>query len=62
MGIIVILKLYIIKNIDSENGKIVMQLASRESATGRPEEVLDALNIPYEDTKVERTGFLFKQE
>lgn len=49
-------------NIDSENGKIVMQLASRESATGRPEEVLDALNIPYEDTRVERTGFLFKQE
>jgi radical SAM-linked protein len=40
--------------------RINMQLAAREGATGRPEEVLDALGIPYEDTRVERTGFIFK--
>lgn len=37
-----------------------MQLAAREGATGRPEEVLDVLNLPYEDTRVERCAFLFK--
>lgn len=39
---------------------INLQLAAREGATGRPEEVLDVLGIPFEETRVERTGFLFK--
>jgi radical SAM-linked protein len=38
-----------------------MQLAAREGATGRPEEVLDVLGIRYEGTRVERSRFLFKE-
>ena len=43
----------------SEN-KILMQLAAREAATGRPEEVLDALGICIEDAQVERTNLIFR--
>ena len=50
-----------LENMDTRSKRIVMQLASREGATGRPEEVLDALNIPYEDTRVERTSFILKE-
>lgn len=46
---------------DSEgHTRFSMQLAAREGATGRPEEVLDVLKLPYEDTLVERCAFLFK--
>ena len=38
-----------------------MQLAAREGATGRPEEVLDVLGISYEETRVERSRMLFKE-
>lgn len=40
--------------------KILMRLAAREGATGRPEEVLDVLGIPVEHARVERTGLIFK--
>ncbi len=46
-----------------EEGKGVrvhMRLAAREGATGRPEEVLDALGIPIEEARVERTKLIFK--
>lgn len=43
----------------SENN-IQMRLASREGATGRPEEVLNALGIVIEHARVERTGLIFK--
>ena len=39
---------------------LFMRLTAVPSATGRPEEVLDALGIEYEGTRVERTGFIFK--
>jgi radical SAM-linked protein len=39
---------------------IFMRLKAQEGATGRPEEVLDALNIPFEETRIERTKLLFK--
>lgn len=42
--------------------KIVMRLAAREGATGRPEEVLDILGIRFEETRVERTQLLFKSD
>jgi radical SAM-linked protein len=44
------------------NGKvwIKMTLAAREGATGRPEEVLSALQIEPETTNVERTRLIFK--
>jgi radical SAM-linked protein len=41
--------------------KIFMRLKAQEGATGRPEEVLDALGIPFEETRIERTKLLFKQ-
>lgn len=36
-----------------------MQLSAREGATGRPEEVLDALGIPANAARVERTALHF---
>lgn len=43
---------------NSEN-KLFMRLSARESATGRPEEVLDALGIEFEGTRIERTRLIF---
>jgi radical SAM-linked protein len=40
--------------------KIFMRLTAQEGATGRPEEVLDALGIPFEETRIERTKLIFK--
>jgi len=40
---------------------IYMRLTAREGATGRPEEVLDAMGIPLEDTRIERTKLHFKE-
>jgi radical SAM-linked protein len=42
------------------NTRLFMRLSSREGATGRPEEVLDALGIPFAGTDVERTRLNFK--
>ena len=42
------------------DGRIFMKLAARESATGRPEEVLDILGIAFESTRIERTQLIFK--
>jgi radical SAM-linked protein len=39
---------------------LTMRLAAREGATGRPEAVLEALGIPFESTRVERTRILLK--
>ena len=38
---------------------LFMRLAAREGATGRPEEVLEVLEIPLEDTRIERTRLVF---
>ena len=43
----------------SEN-KIFMRLTAREAATGRPEEVLDALGIALENTEIERVNLIFQ--
>ncbi len=40
--------------------RLFMRLTAVPSATGRPEEVLDALGIEYEGTRVERTKFIFR--
>jgi hypothetical protein len=37
-----------------------MCLAAREGATGRPEAVLEALGIPVESTRIERTRIILK--
>ena len=48
--------------ITEANGKVWMQmrLAARDGATGRPEEVLNALGIEPEYTRVERTLLIFQ--
>jgi radical SAM-linked protein len=40
--------------------QIFMRLSAREGATGRPEEVLDALGIAFEETRIERTCLNFR--
>jgi radical SAM-linked protein len=40
--------------------RLSMRLAAREGATGRPEEVLDVLSIPFETTRIERTRLVLK--
>jgi radical SAM-linked protein len=45
--------------ITSEN-KIFMRLSAREGATGRPEEVLDALEIAPESAQTERIRLIFQ--
>ncbi|HVF26168.1 MAG TPA: TIGR03936 family radical SAM-associated protein [Anaerolineales bacterium] len=40
--------------------RIFMRLSAREGATGRPEEVLDALGISFEETRIERTRLNFE--
>jgi radical SAM-linked protein len=42
--------------------RLEMILSAREGATGRPEEVLAELNIPFEQTRIERTRLIFKSE
>ena len=42
--------------------RILMRLANREGATGRPEEVLDELGIPFERTRIERTRLIFREK
>lgn len=36
-----------------------MRLAAREGATGRPDQVLEALAIPLEEARIERVGLVF---
>jgi radical SAM-linked protein len=42
--------------------KIFMKLSARESATGRPEEVLDILGIEFEGTRIERIRLIFSSD
>ena len=39
---------------------VSMRLAARDGATGRPEEVLDVLGIPFESIRIERTRLILK--
>lgn len=50
----------LIESIEAMDDTIVMRLAAREGATGRPEEVLDVLGIAFEETRIERTRLIFK--
>jgi radical SAM-linked protein len=45
---------------EGQETKIFMRLVAREGATGRPEEVLDVLGIPFEETRIERTHLIFQ--
>ena len=53
-----------LKLIDPEadgHPRVFMRLSAREGATGRPEEVLDALGIPLDGIHTERTRLIFKE-
>ena len=43
------------------NAMIHMQLSAQSGATGRPEEVLSALSIPVESTRIHRTQLIFAE-
>jgi radical SAM-linked protein len=45
---------------EGQGVRVFMHLTAREGATGRPEEVLDVLGIPLEDTHIERTKLIFQ--
>ena len=45
---------------EGQGVRVVMRLSAREGATGRPEEVLDALGIAFEETRIERTCLNFR--
>ncbi len=49
--------------IDNSDGPacVHMRLAAREGATGRPEEVVEALGIPLEEVRIERSGLIFRE-
>ena len=49
----------LIEELSLVDDKIVMRLAAREGATGRPEEVLSELGIAFEETRIERTKLFF---
>jgi radical SAM-linked protein len=52
----------LIEKLEMPSGdKILIQLAAREGATGRPEEVISVLGIALEDTQTERVGLIFQQ-
>ena len=42
--------------------RVLMRLAAREGATGRPEEVLDVLGIPFDMTRIERVRLILKDD
>ena len=42
--------------------RLHMRLAAREGATGRPEEVLGALGIPFETARIERTCLILADQ
>ncbi|MBK9008621.1 MAG: DUF2344 domain-containing protein [Anaerolineae bacterium] len=50
----------LIEWMEAMDDTIVMKLAAREGATGRPEEVLDVLGIAFDETKIERTQLIFR--
>ena len=52
----------LIEALDLLDDKILMRLAAREGATGRPEEVLAELGIAFEETRIERTRLIFQSQ
>jgi radical SAM-linked protein len=45
---------------EGQGVRVFMRLSAREGATGRPEEVLGALGIAFEETRIERTCLNFQ--
>lgn len=47
---------------ETETAKLRMSLTATEGATGRPDEVLEALNVDREDARIERTRLLLRAD
>jgi len=45
---------------EEQGMRIFMRLSAKEGATGRPEEVLDALGVAFEETRIERSCLNFQ--
>lgn len=45
---------------EGQAARVFMRLSAREGATGRPEEVVDALGIPLDLVRIERTRLIFQ--
>jgi len=45
---------------DDGNRRLRIQLSARESATGRPEELLDEMGIKFESTRIHREKLFFR--
>ncbi len=41
--------------------RLHLRLSAREGATGRPDEVLEALGVPVEDASIERSNLIFRE-
>ena len=50
----------LIQSLECAENSLRTILSAREGATGRPEEVLAELGIPFEQTRIERTRLIFK--
>lgn len=46
---------------NEDPAQLIMTLAARPSATGRPEEVLDALGFSLQDIEIKRTGIILSE-
>ena len=55
-----ILELEMLPADETGRSRLRMILSARESATGRPEELLDSLDIPLENCRVHRSGLVFQ--
>jgi hypothetical protein len=53
-----------LQRLSGNNGQvqISLRMAAREAATGRPEEFLAEIDIPFETTRVHRTNLIFRGE
>jgi radical SAM-linked protein len=54
-------KLEIVEKDEYNRPRLLMQLSARSGATGRPEEVLAALDIPVQGARIHRTRLLLKE-
>jgi radical SAM-linked protein len=54
-----IYKLSLVSQANNDQKFLVLHMSAREGATGRPEELLSQLGIPFEDTRVHRTKLYF---
>jgi radical SAM-linked protein len=49
----------VVEPVETPTPSLYLRLTAREGATGRPEEVLAVLEIPLENTRIERTKLIF---